>query len=345
MIRLSHVVLILFVLLTSVAQLSGAVDTVTGMTFTITSGSVTITDGPDAISGTLTIPTFINGHPVVRIGRNAFSGFSTNDRRFTKLVIPHTVTEIEARAFSDCIRLEEIHFLGNAPRLLVNPTVNPYQSVYTEQFRGCSSLRSIIINGVDSWGQLESPTYPYAPQITNFQVYNGINPNFEDTDGDGIVDPYETNTGIYVSTTSTGTNPNQIDSDGDSLIDSCETMTGVYVSLSDTGTDPNKNDSDNDGLNDMQEILLNGVSFDPNTNSQISLESLSDIGFLRVEEIQDLRPGSTLIEVSGNQATVQFQMEESSNLESWTETGDTASITIPVQAEAGTKFFRFKMAD
>ena len=122
-------------------------------------------------------------------------------------------------------------------------------------------------------------------------------------------------------------------------------MTGVYVSLSDTGTDPNKNDSDNDGLNDMQEILLNGVSFDPNTNSQISLESLSDIGFLRVEEIQDLRPGSTLIEVSGNQATVQFQMEESSNLESWTETGDTASITIPVQAEAGTKFFRFKMAD
>ena len=64
-----------------------------------------------------------------------------------------------------------------------------------------------------------------------------------------------------------------------------------------------------------------------------------------LDEVADIRPGSTMIEVSNNQATIQLQMEESSDLESWTETGDPATMTIPVPAEAGTKFFRFKMTD
>ena len=35
--------------------------------------------------------------------------------------------------------------------------------------------------------------------------------------------------------------------------------------------------------------------------------------------MQDPRPGSSVIEVSGNQATVQLQMEESSDLQTWEE--------------------------
>ena len=57
----------------------------------------------------------------------------------------------------------------------------------------------------------------------------------------------------------------------------------------------------------------------------------------------DLRPGSTMIEVSGNQATVQLQMEESSDLQSWEDAGDPATMTIP--ADTDTKFFRFKMSE
>ena len=55
----------------------------------------------------------------------------------------------------------------------------------------------------------------------------------------------------------------------------------------------------------------------------------------------DLR--SQPIEVSGNQATVQLQMEESSDLQTWEDTGTPATMTIP--ADTDTKFFRFKMAE
>ena len=50
-----------------------------------------------------------------------------------------------------------------------------------------------------------------------------------------------------------------------------------------------------------------------------------------------------MIEVSGSQATVHLQMEESSDLQSWEDAGDPATMTIP--ADTGTKFFRFKMTD
>ena len=64
---------------------------------------------------------------------------------------------------------------------------------------------------------------------------------------------------------------------------------------------------------------------------------------LTLEEVAELRPGSTMIEVSDNQATVQLQMEESSDLQTWEDTGTPATMTIP--ADTDTKFFRFKMAE
>ena len=45
------------------------------------------------------------------------------------------------------------------------------------------------------------------------------------------------------------------DSDGDGLSDSVETNTGTYVSPTDTGTDPNNADTDGDGVSDGAEVL------------------------------------------------------------------------------------------
>ena len=44
------------------------------------------------------------------------------------------------------------------------------------------------------------------------------------------------------------------DSDGDGLSDSVETNTGTFVSATDTGTDPNNADSDGDGVSDGLEV-------------------------------------------------------------------------------------------
>ena len=88
-----------------------------------------------------------------------------------------------------------------------------------------------------------------------------------------------------------------------------------------------------DELPDSLPILRSSVS---NDSSSASLYSL--------EEIVDLRPGSTMIEIHNGQATLTIDVEESDDLEVWTN-GGAASIEIPIDAEAGKKFFRFKMAD
>lgn len=79
------------------------------------------------------------------------------------------------------------------------------------------------------------------------------NPLLPDTDGDGLNDDVETNTGVYASAFDTGSDPNNPDSDGDGLGDDVETNTGTYASASDAGTNPNLADSDGDGLSDGSE--------------------------------------------------------------------------------------------
>ena len=98
-------------------------------------------------------------------------------------------------------------------------------------------------------------------------------------------------------------------------------------------TNPNIDDTSGDGLKDG---VVVSAGFDP-TVDYSNLVNASRQG------MADLRPGSTIIEVSGNQATVQLQMEESSDLQTWEDTGDPATITVP--ADTDTKFFRFKMAE
>jgi len=61
------------------------------------------------------------------------------------------------------------------------------------------------------------------------------------------------------------------------------------------------------------------------------------------EGIQDLRTNSTILDVSNNQASVQIQMEESSDLQVWKDIGDPATMTVP--ADSDTKFYRFKMSE
>ena len=116
-------------------------------------------------------------------------------------------------------------------------------------------------------------------------------------------------------------------------------------------------DLDNDEIEDGSQILL-GSTF-PSTDSNINLETIYNYlvsGFVPKtvtdfaanekyfsSELKDLRPGSAMIEVSGNQATVQLQMEESSDLQTWEDTGTPATMIIP--ADTDTKFFRFKMAE
>ena len=83
----------------------------------------------------------------------------------------------------------------------------------------------LVVGTDDSAGDLDSDG------SSNLQEYQRITfPNNPDSDGDGLYDGPETNTGIWVSISDTGTNPLNKDSDGDSYWDNYEAT---------HGTDPN----------------------------------------------------------------------------------------------------------
>ena len=94
-------------------------------------------------------------------------------------------------------------------------------------------------------------------------------PTKKDTDGDGLSDGVETNTGNYVSATNTGTDPRNADSDDDGLVDGDETNTGELVDEENTGTDPNNSDSDGDGYSDGYEVAGGTDPNDANSKGSI----------------------------------------------------------------------------
>ena len=65
---------------------------------------------------------------------------------------------------------------------------------------------------------------------------------------------------------------------------------------------------------------------------------------LTVQEVEDLRAGSTMIEIENGTATLSMEVEQSVDLGVWTNESST-SIQIPIQAGEGKKFFRFKMSE
>jgi hypothetical protein len=89
---------------------------------------------------------------------------------------------------------------------------------------------------------------------------NNTDPTNDDTDGDGLLDGAETNTGTFLNSSNTGTNPIRPDSDGDSISDGDE-----VIGVSGFVTDPNKSDSDADGFDDDVEIAASSDPTDINS--------------------------------------------------------------------------------
>jgi len=92
---------------------------------------------------------------------------------------------------------------------------------------------------------------------------------------------------------------------------------------------------------DYSEIATNSYIY---TQSEYDAVVAERDAKLFIEEVQDLRAGSTMIQIANGQAALSMEVEESSDLTTWT-TGVVSTIQIPLDAEAGKKFFRFKMTD
>ncbi len=101
-------------------------------------------------------------------------------------------------------------------------------------------------------------------QLTNLQEFErGTDPRNADTDGDGLLDHQETNTGIWIAASVTGTDPLDPDSDDDGLLDGYETNTRFFIDPQHTGTDPHEWDTDGDDASDGEEVAQHYNPLDP----------------------------------------------------------------------------------
>ena len=142
------------------------------------------------------------------------------------------------------------------------------------------------------------------------------------------------------------------DSDGDGLTQMDEEI---------QGTSDSTKDSDGDSIDDNLEIELETLGFNVDKDDSILVNKLESSGLfktkaqydavvaerdakLTLDEVKDLRAGSTMIEIDNGQATLSLDVEQSNDLGVWTN-GSASSIQIPVEAGVGKKFFRFKFGD
>ena len=138
---LFSIILIFMAFLIFSAEKSNAVTTtVNGITWTYTlSGgqAKNVYTTNTSITGTLTIPSSLDGYDVVSIGNGSrtvlYQTSSTTNTRITSIEIPETVTTINAYAFSRFTKLENISGMENIT------------SISNYVFQNCTSLKNITL--------------------------------------------------------------------------------------------------------------------------------------------------------------------------------------------------------
>ena len=126
------------------------------LTYTITNDTVTITDCDTAATGTLVIPSTIEGKTVTRIGNSAF--FSCTG--LTSITLHDSVTSIGSYAFYDCTSLTSITLPDSIT------------SIGDGAFWNCSSLTSITLpNNVTS---IVYATFAYCGSLTSITLPNSV---------------------------------------------------------------------------------------------------------------------------------------------------------------------------
>jgi len=123
--------------------------------------------------------------------------------------------------------------------------------------------------------------------------------------------------------------PTPVDSDGDGLDDSVETNTGEYVSTSDTGTNPLLADSSGDGFTDGEIV---SAGYDPNISYR---EFLNFFGLVDLSSIIDAQLGQLGLErgADGN-FDMNYDLEISTDLQNWTpHLSETIEISVPDQSK------------
>jgi len=128
-------------------------------TYTVSNNQATIT-GYTGAGGAVTIPTSVNGLPVVKVGNDYPPVFGWYNQSVTSITMPHGVTSIGDHAFAACKNLNTI-FLPDS-----------LASIGNYAFSDCSSLTSLTIpNSVTSIG---SNAFNNCTGLTSIAILNRL---------------------------------------------------------------------------------------------------------------------------------------------------------------------------
>ena len=103
--------------------------------FTVSNYTLTDYNG---VGGVVTIPTDMN---IWYIGEEAFK----DNNNITKIIIPSSVIEIQARAFYNCMALEEVYFVSDEKQPIADADLS---IIYESAFYGCTKLKKIDFSNV-----------------------------------------------------------------------------------------------------------------------------------------------------------------------------------------------------
>jgi hypothetical protein len=170
-----------------------------------------------------------------------------------------------------------------------------------------------------------------------------------DTDGDGLPDVVETDTGVFLSGSDTGTSPTNADTDGDGLLDGVESNSGLFVGPIDYGSNPLKADTNGDGIKDGEAV---GGGFSPLADLTPTVDWFKALiqaqpgrfGLMTSDAIMDLNVGSVMIQKVGPNAVLKMQMQTSTDLatQPFTNYGSPITNSIPMPGNKG--FIRIRMS-
>ena len=287
----------------------------------------------------------------------------------TSVTIPNSVTSIGEYAFKNCTSLTSITLPNNIEFTIISNELfrdctgltsvtvpNSVTSIEEYAFKNCTSLTSITIP--DSVSSIEQGAFNLCTSLTSITIPDSVTSIGSQTLRDctslttATIGKSVTSIGISAFRGCSGltsiTIPDSVTSIGTNAFYNCSSLSSVRFE----GDAPTTIETDSFSNTQISYIIVGGSEAASYGGDGTTFNGLMVVDYSKVataanlytlDETADLRAGSTMIAVSGNQATVELQMEESSDLESWTVTGDAATMVVP--ADSDTKFFRFKMAE
>ncbi len=165
-------------LVVGVGVIEASAGTYGKLTYEVSNGEVTITDCDSSVSGSITIPSSINGYPVTSIGDRAFYGRNS----LTGVTIPDSVTSIGASAFCHCNSLSRVTIPNSVTTIekevfccsgLTSVTIpNSVTTIGYNAFGNCNNLSSVIIPS--SVTTIESLAFYNCSSLSRVTIPNSV---------------------------------------------------------------------------------------------------------------------------------------------------------------------------